>query len=158
MSLVEQYHEAHKARLSRMGVVHRYVKPRPVSKPIEPIDPTPYYRNMWFWDLLNVPVTSGGYRPSVKRIMQVVSRHYDISMIEMISSRRTKNLAFPRQVAMFLSRQMTPLSLPQIGRQIGGRDHTTVLHGCRQIERRLKNSPEFESIIERLKGEMGALK
>jgi chromosomal replication initiator protein len=53
----------------------------------------------------------------------------------MTSARRGREVARPRQVAMYLSKQLTPKSLPDIGRRFGGRDHTTVIHGIRQVER-----------------------
>lgn len=166
MSLVEQIHAERKARLARMGVRSEAPRIAPIKrsyvpvKPragLKPIDPTPWYRHMWFWQLLNVPTSSDGYRPTVKRIMQVVAKHYGVNVSDIIGPRRTADLVFPRQLTMYLSRQMTLLSLPQIGSLVGGRDHTTVLHGCRQIERYRSKYPDLEFVIEKLKREMGAI-
>ena len=66
-------------------------------------------------------------------IVTQTAEHYGLSRHDLISERRTQNLLRPRQVAMYLSKELTLLSLPQIGAKIGGRDHTTVLHGCRRI-------------------------
>ncbi|TIN12878.1 MAG: chromosomal replication initiator protein DnaA, partial [Mesorhizobium sp.] len=60
--------------------------------------------------------------------------HYNVSKTELLSNRRTRTIVKPRQVAMYLSKVMTPRSLPEIGRRFGGRDHTTVLHAVRKIE------------------------
>ena len=67
-------------------------------------------------------------------IQRIAPRHYNVSKTELLSNRRTRTIVKPRQVAMFLSKSMTPRSLPEIGRRFGGRDHTTVLHAVRKIE------------------------
>ncbi|NLY09126.1 MAG: chromosomal replication initiator protein DnaA [Tissierellia bacterium] len=66
-------------------------------------------------------------------IMEKVSDYYNISVKELLGRKRTKNIAFPRQVAMFLTRELTDLSLPKIGQEFGGRDHTTILHAYDKI-------------------------
>jgi chromosomal replication initiator protein len=73
-------------------------------------------------------------RISIEDIQRMAARHYNISRSELLSSRRTRIIVKPRQVAMYLSKLMTPRSLPEIGRRFGGRDHTTVLHAVRKIE------------------------
>ena len=73
-------------------------------------------------------------RVRLEDIQRVVSRHYNVSKTELLSNRRTRTIVKPRQVAMYLSKIMTPRSLPEIGRRFGGRDHTTVLHAVRKIE------------------------
>ncbi|MBO6717812.1 MAG: chromosomal replication initiator protein DnaA [Rhizobiaceae bacterium] len=73
-------------------------------------------------------------RVRIEDIQRVVSRHYNVSKTELLSNRRTRTIVKPRQVAMYLSKVMTPRSLPEIGRRFGGRDHTTVLHAVRKIE------------------------
>lgn len=167
MSLVERYHADHVARLERLGSgaaeIVQVAPRKPDYKPVKPraglkpIDPEMYYRNMWFWDLLSAPVWIDGYRPTVKRIKQIVSRHYGVSITDIESARRTAEVVFPRQLVMYLARKLTLLSLPQIGQAIGQRDHTTVLHGCRKIDRHIKANPEFEFVIEKLQREMGAI-
>lgn len=67
--------------------------------------------------------------PTVSEVMSAVSRHYKLPQIEMVSQRRAREVARPRQVAMYLSKRLTPLSLPNIGKIFGNRDHTTVIHG-----------------------------
>ena len=72
--------------------------------------------------------------PHISEIQHAVAQHFGVKMIEMVSHRRARCVARPRQVAMYLSRELTPLSLPAIGRHFGDRDHTTVLAACRRIE------------------------
>ncbi len=74
-------------------------------------------------------------RITIDEIQRRVSEHYKIRQAEMVSARRAREVARPRQVAMYLAKQLTPRSLPEIGRKFGGRDHTTVIHAVRQIER-----------------------
>jgi chromosomal replication initiator protein len=71
---------------------------------------------------------------SIENIQKTVADFYKIKVAEMYSKKRTRNLARPRQMAMFLAKELTDLSLPEIGQAFGGRDHTTVLHACRKIE------------------------
>ena len=69
----------------------------------------------------------------------------------MKSKKRSANLAFPRQVAMYLCRQMTDESFPKIGMEFGGKDHSTVMHSCEKIEREMKTNKELYNTIEKLK-------
>ncbi|TMJ12633.1 MAG: chromosomal replication initiator protein DnaA [Alphaproteobacteria bacterium] len=86
-------------------------------------------------------------RISIDEIQTRVSEHYRIRKAEMTSARRAREVARPRQVAMYLSKQLTPRSLPEIGRRFGGRDHTTVIHAVRQIEKLRSQDPELDSDI-----------
>ena len=70
---------------------------------------------------------------SISNIQQVVVEYYKIRIAELLSARRTRTIARPRQVAMALAKELTTHSLPEIGAAFGGRDHTTVLHACRKI-------------------------
>ena len=70
---------------------------------------------------------------SVENIQKTVADYYKIKVSEMYSKKRSRNVARPRQVAMALAKELTQLSLPDIGEAFGGRDHTTVLHACRTI-------------------------
>lgn len=72
--------------------------------------------------------------PNVNDIVQIVADYYDVKFAEIIGRKRTRTIAFPRQVAMFLARALTPLSLEEIGAHFGGRDHSTVLHAERAVE------------------------
>ncbi len=73
-------------------------------------------------------------RVRIEEIQRVVARHYNVSKADLLSSRRTRTIVRPRQIAMYLAKMLTPRSLPEIGRRFGGRDHTTVLHAVRKIE------------------------
>ncbi len=71
---------------------------------------------------------------TIEEIQRKVAEHYNIRLSDMIGPKRLRNIARPRQVAMYLAKQLTPRSLPEIGRRFGGRDHTTIIHGVRKIE------------------------
>ncbi|WP_431867944.1 chromosomal replication initiator protein DnaA [Allosphingosinicella sp.] len=86
-------------------------------------------------------------RISIDEIQGRVSDHYRIRKAEMTSARRAREVARPRQVAMYLSKQLTPRSLPEIGRRFGGRDHTTVIHAVRQIEKLRQSDAELDADI-----------
>lgn len=75
---------------------------------------------------------------SIEAIQKKVAEHYDLRLADMTSKRRPENIAFPRQIAMFLSRQLTGNSLSSIGESFGGRDHGTVLHACRLVKDRME--------------------
>lgn len=87
----------------------------------------------------------------IKAIQRVVAEYYDVEARDMISDRRTKIICQPRQVAMYLAREMTPRSLPEIGVRFGGRDHTTVLHACRKVERLIAEGHDVGTEIVSLK-------
>lgn len=80
----------------------------------------------------------GRFTVNITVIQKRVAEHFDIRMTDMVSKRRPENIAFPRQVAMFLSRQMTENSLSAIGEAFGGRDHGTVLHACKLVKDRME--------------------
>jgi len=91
-----------------------------------------------------------------EEIKRAVAKHFNVKLADFDSSKRSRNIAYPRQIAMYLCREMTGLSLPKIGELFGGRDHTTVLHGCEKIAKDLEKEPDSElhQIIETLKTEM----
>jgi len=80
----------------------------------------------------------GRFSVNIEAIQKKVAEHFDIRIADMTSKRRPENIAFPRQVAMFLSRQLTDSSLNTIGEAFGGRDHGTVLHACRLVRDRME--------------------
>lgn len=81
--------------------------------------------------------------PAVADIQREVAAFFHIPVAEMTSERRAREVARPRQVAMYLAKKLTPKSLPNIGRQFGGRDHTTVIHAVRQVERLIGEDEDF---------------
>lgn len=85
-------------------------------------------------DCLSDVLKASDRKITVEEIQRKVSEHYNIRLSDMIGPKRVRNYARPRQIAMYLAKQMTSRSLPEIGRRFGGRDHTTVMHGVKRIE------------------------
>jgi chromosomal replication initiator protein len=84
---------------------------------------------------------------SIEVIQKKVAEHFDIRLADMTSKRRPENIAFPRQIAMYLSRQMTESSLNTIGEAFGGRDHGTVLHACRLVKDRMEVDANVRHVV-----------
>lgn len=93
-------------------------------------------------------------RVSIDLIIRTVAEHSYITVHDLMSNRRTHNIVMPRQVVMFLAKDMTLFSLPSIGRLMGGRDHTTILHAVRKVERIMRVDHQFAENVERLKAEI----
>src|SRR5699024_3177925 len=87
---------------------------------------------------------------TIADIQEVVSKKYNIKLEDFAARKRTRSIAFPRQIAMYLSRQLTDLSLPKIGEEFGGRDHTTVIHAFDKISEMVEEDNHFESDIEEI--------
>jgi chromosomal replication initiator protein len=90
-------------------------------------------------------------RVTIEEIQKRVAEHYNIRLAEMYSARRARAVARPRQVAMYLSKQLTARSLPEIGRKFGGRDHTTVMHAVRKIDELRATDRHFAEDVELLR-------
>jgi chromosomal replication initiator protein len=88
---------------------------------------------------------------TIEEIQRRVSEHYNIRLSDMIGPKRVRSYARPRQVAMYLCKQLTSRSLPEIGRRFGGRDHTTVMHGVRRIEELRVQDGQIAEDIEMLR-------
>ncbi len=88
---------------------------------------------------------------TIEEIQRKVAEHYNIRLSDMIGPKRLRNIARPRQVAMYLSKQLTPRSLPEIGRRFGGRDHTTIMHGVRKIEELMSTDSQLADDLQLLK-------
>jgi chromosomal replication initiator protein len=86
----------------------------------------------------------------VEDIQKKVADYYHINPREMRSNKRTRTVVFPRQIAMYASKELTTLSLPEMGDLFGGKDHTTVLYAVRKIDKLRKESGEFNEEIERI--------
>ena len=91
---------------------------------------------------------------SVEEILKRVSIHFNMKISDMKSSKRLKAVVLPRQIAMYLSRQLTSSSYPDIGERFGGKDHSTIIHAIRKIERLMEEDFQLRSTIENLKKEM----
>lgn len=98
----------------------------------------------------------GPSRLTVAAIQSAVASHYGIPLIEMTSQRRAREVAHPRQVAMFLARELTPKSLPDIGRRFGDRDHTTVMHALKAVAQRIEVDEDTAEHVELLRGSLAA--
>ena len=99
-------------------------------------------------DLLQDLLRASDRRTTVDQIQKKVAEHYNVKMSDMHSSRRSRNIARPRQIAMFLSKNLTTRSLPEIGRKFGGRDHTTVIHAIKKVKELVKNDSSLSEDIE----------
>lgn len=93
-------------------------------------------------------------RPTMERIVQRVGGHFRVEPGQLQSSRRGRQVLLPRQVSMYLARQLTGLSLEQIGAYFGGRDHSTVLHACRKMEQALARDPVLSGTIRQLRSDL----
>ncbi len=88
---------------------------------------------------------------SSEYIQETVAKYFNIDPKDLISIKRSNDIAFPRQIAMYLCRNVPQLSLPQIGKDFGNRDHTTVMHACTKIEREMKENPNTKLIVDSVK-------
>ena len=87
---------------------------------------------------------------SIERIQELVSRALQLTMDELCGDRRSQNIVYPRQVAMYLSRELTDSSLPKIGKEFGGRDHTTVIHATSKIARLIREDRSVYNLVQEL--------
>jgi chromosomal replication initiator protein len=95
-----------------------------------------------------------GLRPKLRVIKKVVAAKFNVRILDMESKRRTADVVFPRQLAAYLCKTMTLKSLPEIGREFGNRDHTTILHAARKFTALEANNPEIATMIRELKSEI----
>jgi chromosomal replication initiator protein len=87
---------------------------------------------------------------TVNLIIGVICKNYNLTPKELVSKRRSRNISFPRQIAMYICRELTDLSLPKIGEEFGGRDHTTVIHAKDKIYNQIKDDPDFSNTVKNL--------
>jgi len=87
---------------------------------------------------------------TIERIQELVSERFSLSLEELCGDRRSQNIVYPRQVAMYLSRELTDSSLPKIGREFGGRDHTTVIHATSKIARMIREDRSVYNLVQEL--------
>ena len=97
------------------------------------------------------PYGSGSNSYDINRIQKCVANYYNVTVEDLKSKKRVSNIAFPRHIAIYLSRQLTDESFPRIGMEFGGRDHSTVMSSCDRIESELKNNKQLEKVIEEIK-------
>ena len=101
-------------------------------------------------DVLKDLLRTNSRKITIDEIQKKVVEHYNIKLSDMHSPRRSRSVARPRQVAMYLAKSITTRSLPEIGRKFGGRDHTTVIHAIKTIEEIMVNDPNLAEDIELL--------
>jgi chromosomal replication initiator protein len=101
-------------------------------------------------DVLKDLLRTNSRKITIDEIQKKVVEHYNIKLSDMHSPRRSRSVARPRQVAMYLAKSITTRSLPEIGRKFGGRDHTTVIHAIKTIEEIMVNDPSLAEDIELL--------
>src|SRR5262249_12651628 len=109
---------------------------------------------------LDVPTVAAHFReqvealrPTVDRIARQVSGHFQLDPRQLQSPQRFRKVLLPRQISMYLARQLTDLSLEQIGDYFGGRDHTTVLHACRKLEEALADDAVLSGTVRQLRAD-----
>ncbi|MBR2997503.1 MAG: chromosomal replication initiator protein DnaA [Bacilli bacterium] len=94
---------------------------------------------------------NGSNSYDINRIQKCVANYYNVTVEDLKSKKRVANIAFPRHIAIYLSRQLTDESFPRIGMEFGGRDHSTVMSSCERIQEELKTNKQLEKIIEEIK-------
>ena len=100
--------------------------------------------------LKDIITTSKNEEITVNRIKEKISSAFDLKMEDFNSKKRTRSIAYPRQIAMYLSRELTDLSLPKIGEEFGGRDHTTVIHAHDKIIKDIQTNEEIKTKIDKI--------
>ena len=88
---------------------------------------------------------------SSEYIQDIVGKYFNVDPKDLKGSKRSNDVTFPRQIAMYLCRNVANMSLPQIGRDFGKRDHTTVMHACNKIEKEIKENSNTKLIVESVK-------
>lgn len=91
---------------------------------------------------------------TVKEIIETVASYYSVTVVDIASARRTMNIMIPRQAVMYLARELTGLSLPQIGARLGNRDHTTILHGIRKMQKRINSDASIAEAISNIRARL----
>ena len=90
----------------------------------------------------------------IARIQKIVAEFFQISVEDIRSKKRSSNIAFPRQIAMYMCRKLTNESYPKIGTEFGGKDHSTVMHSVEKIEIEIKNNKDLAGIVEKLSNDL----
>ena len=88
---------------------------------------------------------------NIDSIKEKIVEYFQIRLSDLSSNRRSRNIVLPRQIAMYISRELTDLSLPEIGASFGGKDHTTVMHACTKIKEKINSSNNFKEVIDKIK-------
>jgi chromosomal replication initiator protein len=102
-------------------------------------------------EVLKSLINEDDQKVSIDDIQRVVTKHFNINLSDIKSKKKLKNIAFPRQIAMFLSRTLTGASFNEIGNKFGGKDHSTIIHACNKIENLLSNDKSVYATVTKLK-------
>ncbi|NOR50128.1 MAG: chromosomal replication initiator protein DnaA, partial [Desulfuromonadales bacterium] len=105
-------------------------------------------------DVLKDIIVERNRELSVEEIIKKVSNHFNIKISDIKSPKRHKAVVLPRQIAMYISRQLTSCSYPEIGERFGGKDHSTIIHAIRKIEKIMEDDFQLRNTIENIKKEM----
>jgi hypothetical protein len=152
MSLVESLHQARKARLQRIaGRAVPQSEREFASTPAVVRVPAPDrdYERAWAFEIMG-HADRRPRKPRVNDIQRAVAEHFGVRVDDMLSTDRTRAMARPRHVAMYLARELTAKSFPQIGRCFG-RDHVTVLHAVNLIEGQIAHDAEIAARVDRIR-------
>ena len=101
-------------------------------------------------DVLKNIITENNKEITIDRIQKTVAEHYQIKTSEIKSQKRLKNIVLPRQIAMYISRNMTNLSYPEIGDKFGGKDHSTIIHAIKKIEEKMSSDMGLKMTVDKL--------
>lgn len=149
---------------ARHAAFHRKIAARATSllEPPAPPEPDPPTLSStagraWFGDAWALLSDAAAGKMPLAKIKQAVCDHYGVTMNDLISARRTKDIIIPRQVAVYLCKELTLSTLPAIGRAFGGRDHTTQLSSIRKITRLLPLDPVLAVSIAKIKSDLAAV-
>lgn len=152
-SIVADLHKAHLARLQRFKVAAVGEKAKAAAKVddhlVEILErewtdrrkTIPIAKANWF-SIVEDKIIPTARGPLVEDIQRVACKYFSVQRNDMLSPRRDIRVAYPRHIVMYLAKTLTLKSLPEIGRRLGGRDHTTILHGVRKIERLVRTDWE----------------
>jgi len=105
-------------------------------------------------ECLSDVIKASDRKVTIEEIQRKVAEHFSIRISDIVGPRRVRNIARPRQVAMYLAKNMTSRSLPEIGRRFGGRDHTTVMHGVKRIEELCVSDQQISDDVDILKRQL----
>jgi chromosomal replication initiator protein len=105
-------------------------------------------------DCLSDILRASDRKVTIEEIQRRVAEHYNVRLSDIVGPKRLRTIARPRQIAMYLAKQLTPRSLPEIGRRFGGRDHTTIMHGIRRIEELMATDSQLSDDLQLLKRQL----
>lgn len=157
---IELYTE-HKARLHRIAAAaerHKWNAAAKTDKKllakcsavVGPVEANPVRKEPWFHIIDVIDCVNDVKYPSIGEIQRAVCRHFRLQLADLRRRRRFKEIVRPRQIAMYLCREHTPKSLPEIGRMFGGYDHTTIMSNCRVTERRIRSDWQVAYDVEQI--------